>query len=73
MNQLFQIFFQSPHPEVGMVSLLYDNAPERNGRYLYKISSRIIHVCRRVVDMLRFFYQYGDMKKDLDDSPSMFR
>ena len=52
MNQSFQ----SPHPEVGMVSLLYDSATEQLTVFVQNFKSYYI--------LLR----YVDMKKDLDDS-----
>ena len=53
MNQSFQ----SPHPEVGICTIVLRS----NCWYLYKISSRII--CRHVVDMSGFLYRYVTWKK----------
>ena len=59
MNQSFQ----SSHPEVGMVSLLYNSAMEQQTVFVqsFKLYG---------VDMSGFFYWHVDMKKDFDDSPS---
>ena len=48
---------QSPHPEVGMVSLLYMIVPQSNGQYLYKLLSHIIR--QHVVDMTGFLITIG--------------
>ena len=54
--------FQSPYPEVGMVSLLYDSVTEQLTVFVQNLyKSRIM--CPHVIDMSWFFYRYVDMKK----------
>ena len=64
MNQSFQ----SPHPEVGMVSLLYDSATEQLTVFVQNFKSYYMSTGRRHVRV--FFTGMSTLKKDLDDSPS---
>ena len=60
MNQSFQ----SPHPEVGKVSLLYDSATAQRTGFVQNFKLYYVSTCQD------FFTDMSTLKKDLDDSPS---
>ena len=64
MNQSFQ----SPHPEVGMVSLLYNSATEQQMVFVQNVKLYYVDMSLTCQD---FFTNVLTWKKDLDDSPSV--
>ena len=60
MNQSFK----SLHPEVDMVSLLYDSAEEQLTVFVQNLKLYYMSTCKD------FFTDMSTWKKDLDDSPN---
>ena len=59
--------FQSPHLEVGMVSLLYDSATEQRTIFVQNFKSYYMSTCRPHVRIFLPICQHE--KKNLDNSP----
>ena len=67
MNQSFQ----TPHPEVGMVNLMYDSATEQLMVFVQNFKLHYMSTCRRHVRLF-FFTDVSTWKKDLNISPNYY-